>query len=140
MKKLKPLAKSVLILLELTAVASATDAANQKKIFGSGHSSDLAKRTALIISNKEMENIMKIIKSFTESGLKIKGVSEIIQNEAKGQKSAFLGMLLGTLGAILLGNMLAVKGAIATQAGKGKIRAGEDPITAGQNVYSYLIL
>ena len=61
----------------------------------------------IIISNKEMDDIMKIIKSFEESGLLIKGVSEIIQNEAKKQKAGFLGMLLGKLVAGILGNMLA---------------------------------
>ena len=83
---LKPLAKSVLIPLGLTAVASATDAAIQKKIFGSG-------MTTLIISNEEMNDIVKIVKSLKESGLLIKGVSKIIQNEAKEQKGGFHGIL-----------------------------------------------
>ena len=61
----------------------------------------------IIISNEEMDDIMKIIKSFEELGLLIKGVSEIIQNEAKRQKAGFLGMLLGKLVAGILGNMLA---------------------------------
>ena len=68
---LKPLAKSVLIPLELTAVASATDAAIHKKMFGLG-------MTTLIISNEEMNDIMKTDKSLEESGLLIKGVSETI--------------------------------------------------------------
>ena len=62
-------------------------------------------------------NIMKIVRSFEESGLLIKGVSKTIKNEAKKQKGGFLSMLLGTLGASLLGNLLA---------GKGTIRAGHD--------------
>ena len=61
----------------------------------------------IIISNEEMDDIMKIIKSFEQLGLLIKGVSEIIQNEAKKQKAGFLGMLLGKLVAGILGNMLA---------------------------------
>ena len=61
----------------------------------------------IIISNEEMDDIMKIIKSFEELGLLIKGVSEIIQNEAKKQKAGFLGMLLGKLVAGIFGNMLA---------------------------------
>ena len=69
---LKPLAKSVLILLGLTATASAKDAAIHKKMFGSVN-------TTLIISNEEMNHIMKIIKSLEESGLLIKGVSETIK-------------------------------------------------------------
>ena len=67
-----------------------------------------------------MEDIMKIVKSLEDSGLLSKGVSETIQNEAKGQKGGFFSMLLGTLGASLLGNMLAGKGKI--RAGKGIIR------------------
>ena len=60
---LKSLAKSVLIPLRLTASASATDAAIYKKIFGSGHPSDLALFTiVLVISNEEMNDIMKIVK------------------------------------------------------------------------------
>ena len=110
---LKPLAKSVLIPLGLTASASAIDAAIHKKIFGSGN-------TTLIISNEEMNDIMKITKSLEESGLLIKGVSEKIKNEVKEQKRGFLSMLLGTTGAILLGNLLAGKGTI--RAGKGTIR------------------
>ena len=73
---LKPLAKSVLITLGLTAAAWATDAAIHKKMFGSGN-------TTLIISNEEMNDIMKIVKSFEESSLSIKGVSETIKNTQK---------------------------------------------------------
>ena len=93
---LKPLAKSVFILLRLTAAASATDAAIQKKVFGSG-------MTTLITSNEEMDDIIKIVNSFEKFGLLIKGLSETIKNEAKEEKSGFLSMLLGILGAILLG-------------------------------------
>ena len=70
--------------------------------------------TTLIISNEKMTDIMKIIKSFKESGLLIKGVSETIKNEAKEPKGGFLSMLLGTLGASLLGSLLAGKGTIRT--------------------------
>ena len=48
---------------------------------------------------------MKLVKSFQDSGLLIKGVNDTTQNEAKKQKGVFLSMLLGTLGASLLGNM-----------------------------------
>ena len=84
------------------AAASATDTALHKKMFRSEFSS-------LIISNKEMEDIMKIVKSLEASGLLIKGVSETIKNEAKEQKRGFIGMLLETLGASLLGNLLTEK-------------------------------
>ena len=73
---LKPLVKSMLTPLGLTAAASGTDTAIHKKIFGSG-------MTTLMISNEEMNDIMKIIKSLEESGLLIKSVSETIENEAK---------------------------------------------------------
>ena len=78
----------------------------------------------LIISNEEINDIMKIIKSFEESALLIKGVSETIKNEAKEQKGGFLGMLLSTLGGSLLGNLLTGKGTI--RAGNGTNRAGQD--------------
>ena len=65
---------------------------------------------------------IKIVKSFEDSGLLLKGLSETIQNEAKEQKGGFLSMLLGILGASLLGNMLA--GKRINRAGEGFIRAG----------------
>ena len=99
---IKPLAKSVLIPLGLTAAASAVDAGILKKFLGSG-------TTTLIISNDEIKDIIRIVKSLEDSGLLLKGISKIIQNEAKEQKGGFLSMLLGTLGASLLGNILAGK-------------------------------
>ena len=84
---LKPLAKSVLIPLGLTVAASATDAANHKNLFGSRRPSDLASRaTTLIISNEEMNDIIKTVKYLEESGLLIKGIRETIKNEVKEQK------------------------------------------------------
>ena len=94
-------------------------------MFGSGCPLDLASRnTTLIISNGEMNGIMIIIKSLKEYDLLIKGVSKTIKNEAKEQKGGFLIMLLGTLGASFLGNLLARKG--TTTAGQGTIRADQD--------------
>ena len=78
---LKPLAKSILIPLGLTAVASGTDAVIHKKMFGFGMRP--SNTTTLIISNEEMNGIMKIVKSLEESGLLIKGVSKTINNKAK---------------------------------------------------------
>ena len=92
---LQPLAKSILIPLGLTTAASATGTATHKKIFGSGF-------TTLIVSNEEMNGIMKIGKFLEDSGLVIKGFSKTIQNEVKEQKRGCLSMLLGTLGASLL--------------------------------------
>ena len=97
---IKPLAKSVLIPLGLTAAASAADTGIHKKILGSCHNN-----TALIISNDEMDGILKIVKSLEDSGVLLKGVSETIQHEAKEQRGGFLSMLLGTLGASLLGDV-----------------------------------
>ena len=104
-------------MLGLTAVASATDAAINNKILGSG-------TTTLIISNDEMKDILKIVKSLEDSGILLKGVSETIKDESKEQKGGFLSALLGTLGASLLGDML-------IKNGKGVIRAGEGTIRAG---------
>ena len=112
---IKPLAKSVLIPLGLAAAASAADAGIHKKILGSG-------TTTLIISNEEMNDIMKIVQALEDSNILLKGVTKAIQNEVKEQKGGFLSMLLGTLGASLLGNLLA---------GKGIIRAGERIVRAG---------
>ena len=92
---IKLLAKSVLIPLGLTVAASAADAGIHKKILGSGHHSS----TTLIISNDEMKDIIKIVKSLEDTALLMEGVSETIQNEAKEQKGGFLSILLGRLGA-----------------------------------------
>ena len=97
---IKPLAKSVLIPFGLTAAASVADAGIHKKILGSGHNNN----TTLIISNDEMDDILKIVKSLEDSGVLLKGVSKTIQHEAKEQRGGFLSMLLGTLGASLLGD------------------------------------
>ena len=75
-----------------------------------------------------MKDITEIVKSIEDSGLLLKGASETIQNETKEQKAELLSMLLGTLDASLLGNILAGKGAIATRQGRGMNRAGEGAI------------
>ena len=81
-----------------------------------------------------MNGIMKIVNSFEESGLLIKGVRKTIKNESKEQKGGFLKMLLGTLGASLLGNLLVGKGLIATSQGQETIRAGEGTLRAGEGI------
>ena len=135
-KVIKPLAKSVLIPLRLTAPASAADAEIHKKILGSVHrpssssalpyhpssSASHNNNTILIISNDEMKNIVKIVNFLENSSLLPKGVSQSIQNEAKEPRGRFLSMSLGSLGASLLGNILAGKG--INRAGEGVIRAG----------------
>ena len=119
MKVAMPLAKSVLAPLGISAAMSAIDGSIKKKMFGSG-------TTTLIISNDEMDDILKIVKSLEDSNVLLKGVSETIQHEAKEQRGGFLSMLLGTLGASLLDDILS-KGL----SGKGVIRAGEGTIRAG---------
>ena len=105
---IKPLAKSVLISLGLTAAPSAVDAGIHKKILGSGN-------TTLVILDEEMNDIIKIVQAIEDSNILLKGVTKTIENETKEQKGGFLSMLLGTVGAILLGNLLT---------GKGIVRAG----------------
>ena len=79
--------------------------------------------TTLSISNEEINDIMKTVSSLEESGLLIKTVGESIKNEAKEKTGGLLGMLLGTLGASLLGNLLTGKDTI--RVGKETIRAAE---------------
>ena len=98
MKVAMPLAKNVLAPLGLTAAMSASDGSIQKKIHGSG--------IKLIIEEEDMQDIIKIIKELENSDILLKGVSKIIENEIKEQRGGFLSMLLGTLGASLLGNLL----------------------------------
>ena len=115
---MKPLAKSVLIPIGLSAASPAADSEIHKKILRSG-------TTTLIISNDETEDIIDIVKSLEDSGLLLKRVSETIQNETKEQKVGFLSMfsmLLFELGANLLGDVLASKG--MNRAGEGYLRAG----------------
>ena len=121
---LTPLSKSVLIPLGLTAAASAADAGIHKKVLESGNNA------TLIISNKDMDDLIKIVKSLEDSGLLKKGITESVQNEIKEQKGGFLSMLLGTLGASLLGNLLTGKG--INKKGKGTNIAGEGIIRAGE--------
>ena len=126
---IKPLAKSVLIPLGLTAAASAADAGIHKKILGSGHNNN--NNTTPIISNNKIEHIIKEVKSLEDSGLLLKGVTKTVQNEVNEQKGGFLSMLLGTLGASLLGNLLTGKGIYRAGKGKGINRAGEGIVRAG---------
>ena len=89
-------------LLGLTTASSATDSGIPKKILGSGST---LKTTTFIISNEEMNDIIKIIQALEILGVLLKGVTKTIKNETKEQKGGFLNMLLGTLGASLLRNL-----------------------------------
>ena len=116
MKAALPLAKNVLAPLGLTAAMSTIDGSIQKKIHGSG--------VKLIIEQEDMNDIMKIIEALENSGILLKGVTKTIENETKEQKGGFLSMLLGTLGASLLGNLLS--------GGKGIMRMGDGIVCAGE--------
>ena len=115
MKAALPLAKNVLAPLGLTAAMSAIDGSIQKKIHGSG--------IKLIIEEEDMNDIMKIIEALENSCILLNRVSKTIENETKEQRGGFLSMLLGTLGASLLGNLLT--------GGKGIMRAGDGILRAG---------
>ena len=93
----------------------AVDGSIQKKIHGSG--------VKLIIEQEDMNDIMKTIEALENSGILLKGVSKTIENETKEQRGGFLSMLLGTLGAGLLGNLLT--------GGKGIMRAGDGRVRPG---------
>ena len=84
--------------------------------------------TTLIISNEEMNEIMKIVQALEDSNILLKGVTKTIKNETKEQKRGYLSILLGTLGASLLGNLLTRKEIVRTgpgnRKGKGIVRAG----------------
>ena len=121
MKVALPLAKNVLAPLGLTAAMSAIDGSIQKKIHGSGATKGAG--VQLIIEQEDMNDIIKIIKALENSGILLKRVSKAIKNETKEQKGGFLSMLLGTLGASLLGNLLT--------GGKGIMRAGDGIVCAG---------
>ena len=112
--------KHVLAPLGITAAASAIDVGIHKKLHGSG-------TMTLMISNKEMNDIMEIVQALEDSNILFKGVTETIKNETKEQKGGFLGTLVGTLGSILLGNSLSGKGIVwagsANKKGKGIVRA-----------------
>ena len=92
----------------------------KKKILGSG-------TTTLIISNEEMNDIMKIVSALEDSSILLKRVTTTIKNKTKEQKGGFLSMLLDTLGASLLRNLLTGKGIVragsGNKKGKGIVRA-----------------
>ena len=117
------LTKKVLVPLGLTAAMSAIDGSIQKKIHGLG--------VKLMIEQEDMNDIMKIIEALENSGILLKGVTKTIENETKGQRGGFLGMLLGTLGVSLLGNLL-TGGKGIMRAGDGIVRAGDGIVRAGK--------
>ena len=131
-KILGPLLKTGLLLLKsvikslgllgLTAASSVIDASVQKNIFGSG-------TNPLVISNEEMNDILKIIQALEDSNILLKGMTKTIKNETREQKGGLLSMLLGTLGASLLGDLL-----IKNLSGKGTVKAGKGFLRAGEGI------
>ena len=118
MKVAMTLAKNVLAPLGLTAAMSAIDGGIQKKMRGDG--------IKLMIKTEDMNGIMKTIKALEKSGILLSGVGKIIENEVKEQNGGYLSMLLGTLGASLLGNLLTgSKGIMEGKEEEGIMRAGE---------------
>ena len=88
----------------------------------------------IIISNEEMNDIMKIVQSIEESGLLIKGASETIKNEPKESNGGFFSILLCTLGASFLGKLITGKGVKRSKIpGQGVMRASEGTIRSGQD-------
>ena len=121
MKVAVTLAKKMLAPLGITTAEVSIDARSQNKIHGLG-------TTTLITSNKETNEIMKIVQTLRDSNILLKGVTKTLKNEIKGRKVGFLRMLLDTLRASLLGNMFARKGMLragyGNKEGKGIVRAG----------------
>ena len=115
MKVAMPLAKNVLATLGLQLLCLLLMEVYKIQIHGSG--------VKLIIEQEDMNDIIKIIEALENSGILLKGVSKKIENETKEQRGGFLSMLLGTLGASLLGNLLTGKGIM--RAGDGIVRADE---------------
>ena len=92
-------------------------AGTQKKIHSWG-------TTTLIISNEKMNNMMEIVQVLEDSNILLKGVTKTIKNKTKKQEGGFQGTLVGTLGSILLGNLLSGKEIVRAGSGKGIVRAG----------------
>ena len=120
MKVAMPLAKNVLAPLGLTAGTSAIDGSIRKKMRGDGATKGAG--INLIIEQEDMNDIMKIIEALENSGILLKGVKKTIEDETKKQRGGFLSMLLGTLLASLLGNLLS--GKCIMRAAEGIVRAG----------------
>ena len=118
-KLIKPaisIGKNILASLALSAAMSATDAAIQKKMYGSGNK-------ALIIPNNDLNDLIKIAVALEEHDILLNGTSKTIKNKIKKQEGGFLSMLFGTLGASLIENLLTGKGLYRT--GQGMYRTGQ---------------
>ena len=124
-KLIKPaisVGKNILVPLGLSAAMSGIDRAIQKSMFGYGI-------TTLKIGNKEFSDMMKIIKVLKDHGVSLKGITKAAQNEVKSQRGGFLSILMGTLLASLLGDILS-KGLLR----KGIVRGGGGIAKAGERI------
>ena len=119
-KLIKPaisIGKNILAPLRLSAAMSATDAAFERKMYGSGNKT-------LMISNNDLNDLIKITTALEEHDILLNGMSKTIKNKIKKQEGGFSSMLLGTLGASLLGNLLTGKGLYRT--GQGMYTQNKD--------------
>ena len=128
MKIAVSLAKNIVASLGIIAAAPAIDTGIQRKIHGSGHPWS----TTLIVLNKEISDIMKVVQALEDSNIFLKRVTKTTKNKTKKQKGGILSMLLGTLGASLLGNLFSRKGIVRGGSGnkkrKGTVRAGNENV------------
>lgn len=111
-KFLVPLVKNVIGPLVITAAASAIDGAIQNKMHGRGilNNDDNDYDTSISIKEKELKDILKIMKSIEENGVFIEGISDTVKQKVNKQKGGLLSLLLGTLASSILGNILSGKG------------------------------
>ena len=129
MKAAIPLGNNALAPLGITVAASATDEGIQKKMHGSG-------TTTLMISNEEMNDIMKIVQFLEDSNILPKAVTKTLKNETKEQKGGFLSMLLDTSGASLLGNILARKGIVKAGSGNKKGKEFQELVLEKNRIFN----
>ena len=106
-----------------------------------GSGSKTSNTITLTIQNDDMDDIMQIIQALEDSGILLKGVTRSVATQTKEKKGGFLSMLLGTLGASLLGNLLSGKGVTTEQPervkrARGMLRAGEGMLRAGEGAGS----
>ena len=129
MKAAIPLANNVLAPLGITVAPSATDEGIQKKIHGSG-------TITLMISNEEMNDIMKIVQALEDSNILPQAVTKTLKNETKEQKAEFLSMLLDTSGPSLLGHILAGKGIVKASSGNKKEKEFQELVLEKNRIFN----
>ena len=129
MKAAIPLANNVLAPLGIIVAPSATDEGIRKKIHGSG-------TITLMISNEEMNDIMKIVQALEDSNILPQAVTKTLKNETKEQKAGFLSMLLDTSGPSLLGHILAGKGIVKASSGNKKEKEFQELVLEKNRIFN----